>query len=272
MYKATAYYNEIDPYTAEWLRNLIVLGEIAYGIVDTRSIEDVEPSDLRGFTQCHFFAGIGVWSYALRRAGWPDDRPVWTASCPCQPFSEIGKGAGFADERHLWPSFYHLVCERRPGVVLGEQVASEDGLAWLDVVHADMEAAGYAFGATDICAAGVGAPHIRQRLCFVGRLGDADSARLEGHTWHVNLSKGWQDAVGSTATPGRVNGYWANAEWIGPDTTGKFRPIEPGVKPLVDGSPQNMGLLRAYGNAIVGPLLQEFIDAYLDFEALGTLA
>ena len=61
----TAYYNEIDPFAAQWLRNLINAGHIAPGIVDERSIEDVYPSDLRGFTQCHFFAGIGVWSHAL---------------------------------------------------------------------------------------------------------------------------------------------------------------------------------------------------------------
>ncbi len=118
-----AYYNEIDPNAAQWLRNLIAAGHIAPGEVDERSIEDVAPDDLRGFTQCHFFAGIGVWSYALRLAGWPDNKPVWTGSCPCQPFSSAGKGAGFDDERHLWPALFHLISERRPELVFGEQVA-----------------------------------------------------------------------------------------------------------------------------------------------------
>jgi len=81
----TAYYNENDPYAAQWLRNLIEAGEIAPGYVDDRSIVDVRPDELDGYTQCHFFAGIGVWSYALRRAGWSDDAPVWTGSCPCFP-------------------------------------------------------------------------------------------------------------------------------------------------------------------------------------------
>ena len=164
----TAYYNEIDPFAAAWLRELIKAGHIAPGEVDERSIADVMPSDLAGFTQCHFFAGIGVWSYALRCAGWPDDRQVWTGSCPCQPFSSAGKGAGFKDERHLWPEFYRLISQCRPAVCFGEQVASKDGLAWLDLVQADMEKASYAFGAVDTCAAGVGAPHIRQRLYWVG--------------------------------------------------------------------------------------------------------
>jgi DNA (cytosine-5)-methyltransferase 1 len=169
-----AYYNEYDAYAAAWLRNLIEAGLIAPGEVDERSIEDVTPNDLRGFKQCHFFAGIGVWSYALRLAGWPDEREVWTGSCPCQPFSAAGKRGGTADKRHLWPAFFHLIEAMRPPVVLGEQVASKDGLNWLDLVQADLEGAGYAVGAVDLCAAGVGAPHIRQRLWFSGiRLADA---------------------------------------------------------------------------------------------------
>ncbi|MFN7341582.1 MAG: DNA cytosine methyltransferase [Opitutia bacterium] len=175
-----AYYNEIEPFAAEWLRNLIARGLIADGTVDTRSIVDVEPYDLRDFDQCHFFAGIGVWSHALRLAGWPDGRQVWTGSCPCQPFSVAGRAHGFADERHLWPHWFHLIRECRPRVVFGEQVASKDGLAWLDLVHADLEGEGYAVGALDQCAAGVGAPHIRQRLYFVAeRLADND-ARSHG--------------------------------------------------------------------------------------------
>jgi DNA (cytosine-5)-methyltransferase 1 len=164
-----AYYNEHDPKAAAWLRELIKAGLIAPGEVDERSIEDVVPNELNGFTQCHFFAGIGVWSYALRLAGWSDDRPIWTGSCPCQPFSAAGKRGGTADERHLWPAFQFLIEQCRPAIVLGEQVASKDGLAWLDTVHADLGASGYAVGAADMCAAGIGAPHIRQRLWFVGK-------------------------------------------------------------------------------------------------------
>jgi DNA (cytosine-5)-methyltransferase 1 len=177
----TAYYNEIDPKAAAWLRELIKQGHIADGVVDERSIVDVSPDELRAFTQCHFFAGIGVWSYALRSAGWADDRPVWTGSCPCQPFSSAGRRGGVDDERHLWPHWHHLISQCQPSVVFGEQVASKDGLGWLDLVSTDMEATGYAFGAADLCAAGVGAPHIRQRLFFGAvRLADADSQRRDG--------------------------------------------------------------------------------------------
>ena len=163
----TAFYNEIDPYAAAWLRNLIAAGHIAPGVVDERSIEDINPEELLGYTQCHFFAGVGVWSYALRCAGWPDDQPVWTGSCPCQPFSAAGKGAGADDLRHLWPAWHHLIAAVQPPVVFGEQVEAAIRHGWLDLVQADLEGIGYAFGAAGLPAAGVGAPHIRQRLWFV---------------------------------------------------------------------------------------------------------
>ena len=166
-----AYYNEIDPFAAQWLRNLIAGGHIAPGEVDERSIEDVTPDDLRGFTQCHFFAGVGVWSHSLRLAGWPDDKPVWTGSCPCQPFSAAGKGDGFADERHLWPAFFHLISECRPQHVFGEQVAAGNANVWFDLVQADLEGMGYAFGLVPFASAGIGAPHIRERAYWVAHAG-----------------------------------------------------------------------------------------------------
>jgi len=160
-------YNEIEPFAAQWLHNLVDDNRIAFGGVDDRDIREVQPEDVQAATQFHAFAGVGAWSYALRLADWPDDAPVWTGSCPCQPFSIAGKGRGTADERHLWPEWFRLIRECRPPVIFGEQVASPAGRAWLDAVSIDLEALGYAVGAADLCAAGVGAPHIRQRLFWV---------------------------------------------------------------------------------------------------------
>jgi DNA (cytosine-5)-methyltransferase 1 len=170
------YYNEIDPYAAQWLRNLIDAGHIARGDVDERSIVDVRSGELAGYTQCHFFAGIGGWSVALRLAGWSDDRPVWTGSCPCQPFSAAGAGKAADDERHLWPAWFSLIAECRPPIVFGEQVEAAIGWGWLDAVFADLEGEGYACGAAVLPACGVGAPHIRQRTWFVANTDGRDTS------------------------------------------------------------------------------------------------
>ena len=161
------YYNDNDPFCVEWIKELVKAGMIAPGDVDNRSIRDVKGSDLTGYTQCHFFAGIGGWSYALRLAGVPDDYPVWTGSCPCQPFSVAGKRKGTKDERHLWPELRRLISECNSPTVFGEQVASKAGRLWLSGVFADLEALGYSRAGADLCAAGIGAPHIRQRLYWV---------------------------------------------------------------------------------------------------------
>ena len=270
-----AYYNEFDPFAAQWLRNLINGGHIAPGDVDERSIEDVKPSDLHGYTQCHFFAGIGVWSYALRQSGWTDDRPVWTGSCPCQPFSTAGKRNGVADERHLWPAWFHLIEQCLPSVVFGEQVASKDGLSWLDLVQSDLEGEGYAFGAADLCAAGVGAPHIRQRLYFAAKeLGHADDTRPQGHRQSPYLDgaerrqdagrHGAEASMVGEAQPGPTNGHWRDADWLF-CRDGKWRPVEPGTFPLAHGSASRVGRLRAYGNAIHAQTAQAFIESYMQY-------
>jgi DNA (cytosine-5)-methyltransferase 1 len=163
----SAYYNEIDPYCVEWLRNLMDAGVIADGVVDSRRIQEVKPEDVREYRQCHFFAGLGGWAYATRLAGWPDDRPIWTGSCPCQPFSNAGRGKGFADPRHLWPDFHRLICGTRPVVVMGEQTSAKAGYAWFDRVEADLAAEAYSCRAVDIPACSVNAPHIRNRLYWV---------------------------------------------------------------------------------------------------------
>ena len=197
----TSYYNEIEPYAAEWLRNLIAEGLIAPGDVDERSIDEVAPDELEGYAQCHFFAGIGGWSYALRLAGWPDERPVWTGSVPCQPLSSAGQRRGHADRRHLWPAFFRLIAERRPATVFGEQVASKLGREWLAGVRADLEHVGYACGAADLPAASVGAPHIRQRLWWVADcIGERPYAAKPSAGASVGLAR---PAIAENARDGR---------------------------------------------------------------------
>lgn len=197
----TAYYNEFDPYAAQWLRNLIKAGHIAPGYVDERSIIDVKPEDLTEFTQCHFFAGTGAWSLALRNAGWADDKPVWTGSCPCQPFSVAGNQRGQLDERHLAPVWLNLIKERKPSILFGEQVAGAISKNWLDDLFNELEAEGYSCGAAVLPACSVGAPHIRQRLTFgAKRMADSNSSSVNG-CWNIR-SRGRDEPTNSIITIG----------------------------------------------------------------------
>lgn len=252
-----AYYNEFDPYAAQWLRNLIAAGHIAPGDVDERSIVDVQPDDLRGYTQCHFFAGIGGWSLAARLAGWPDDRPLWTGSCPCQPWSSVGKRNGFSDERHLWPEMFRLVRECRPGAVFGEQVATSAlAFQWLDAVFDDMEAEGYACWAANLGASSVGLPMDGPRLFWVSVLPTS--------------------IVGVPGPSASVPTGSYRQEWPrGPeDLLAVFRsPMEPGERhpqPIIrldhDGLPPGVVKARtkAAGNAIVPQVAAHVIRAVIE--------
>jgi len=254
------YYNEFDPKAAAWLRELIKQNLIPNGIVDERSIKDVQPNDLRDFTQCHFFAGIGGWSLALHLAGWPSDRPVWTGSCPCQPFSNAGKGAAEKDPRHLWPDFFRLIQERKPPVIFGEQVASKAALAWIDGVFDDLEAEDYACGAADLCASSKGAPHVRQRLSWV--------AYSPGYG-RQGIQRCVKAQIQEDGTPETL-GAWNRSG----DPFTEWQKLLAGteVRRLDDGVPSTMVVrpaLRGFGNAIVPQVQAEFIIA--SEEAFGDL-
>lgn len=260
------YYNEIDPYAAQWLRNLISKRLLPPGLVDDRSIAVVSADDLRDFRQCHFFAGIGGWSLAARLAGWPDERELWTGSPPCQPFSIIGKGGGQNDERHLWPDYFRLIAACRPVVAMGEQVSAAVGRNWFDGVLFDLESIGYAGRAVVVPACAVNAPHRRDRIWFVaerGPMGNGKRAGLEGLARNEDHAPGRAFADRPTPATSSGGGAWDGADWItGHD--GKARRVKPGVCLLANGVSGRVGRLRAYGNAIVPQVAAEVIGAYLD--------
>jgi DNA (cytosine-5)-methyltransferase 1 len=240
-----AYYNEINPHAAQWLRNLIAAGLIASGDVDERSIEDVTPNELRGYAQCHFFAGIGGWAYALDLAGWPRDRPVWTGSCPCQPFSAAGKGTGFEDERDLWPAWFHLIAQCQPAVVFGEQVEAAIRHGWLDRTISDLEGVGYAVGRSVLQASSADALHKRDRLWLVAHSKRNEQSRQEPRSRAAGR-------MGRIEQP-LPEGTLVRGNWLGALTS---------LRALDDGLPRNVAGTDAARNAIVPEVAAEFIRAY----------
>ncbi len=252
----TAYYNEIDPFAAQWLRNLIAAGHIAPGEVDERSISDVRPSELVGYTQCHFFAGIGGWSLALRLAGWSDDRPVWTGSCPCQPYSvgsvAHGGAKGQNDERHLWPSFAALIEKRKPSVVFGEQVADAIKWGWIDQVFRDLEGQDYACASAVLPALAVKAAHERKRLYW---LAHSNSAGRQGHQ-HV------ERIPVSTQASQPIYGDPLARAWSALDGDYSDLCVGDGVSVAVERC-----AAKGYGNAIVPQAASEVISAFMEIAA-----
>jgi DNA (cytosine-5)-methyltransferase 1 len=231
----TAYYNDVDTYSGAWLKGLIQQGLIAPGEVDTRSIAEVTPGDLAGFVQCHFFAGVGGWPIALRLAHWPDDRPAWTGSCPCQPYSEAGKRGGKDDPRHLWPAWFRLIAKLRPDIIFGEQVPEAIKLGWLDEMAADLEGCDYAVGTAVLSACLVEARQERERLWFVAR----------------------------------ANGFapkWSPKPWMECDPW----PVEPNLPRVAHGIPEQPLFRRSYGNAIIPKAGAEFIVAASEAVALSS--
>lgn len=301
------YYNEWDPQAAAWLRELIENKLIPEGVVDERSITEVQAKDLKGFTQCHFFAGIGGWPLAPQIAGIPATTRLWTGSPPCQPFSAAGQQLGQFDPRHLAPVFLGLISQFRPAILFGEQVAPAIAKSWMCDLQAHLEGEDYAVGFSVLPACSVGAPHKRDRLFFgavpladgdddsqqsssrrrrggkppspgddVGRSGALDElAHPNGEQWNRGGSKRPRRRVEFADCSGDCLDSPTNphlcGNWSDPDwlscRDGRFRPVEPGTFPLANGIPARVGRLRGYGNAIVPQVAAEFIKAFMAAKA-----
>jgi len=223
------FYNDNDAFCAQWLRNLGDAGLLPVGFVDERSIIDIEPSDLAGYEQCHFFAGIGGWPYALSLAGWRG--PVWTGSCPCQPLSSAAHGRNRRQDakEHLWPTWFRLIAECRPRTIFGEQVALAGD--WFDGVCDDLEELGYAVGASVLPACGIGFDHTRSRLFFVAH---TDSYRQPSRAFNGEMAQ--------LPEHHSVAGTVAHSHGVS----------------------NSMGRLRAYGNAIVPQVAAQFVSAFIE--------
>lgn len=101
---------------------------------------------------------------------------------PCQPYSTAGLRRGAEDPRHLWPQMFRAIRESKPGWVVAENVrglANWNGGLVFEEVCSDLESEGYQVQPFILPAAGVGAPHKRDRVWFVAY--NASNSRNNGH-------------------------------------------------------------------------------------------
>jgi len=226
---------------------------------------------------------------ALRRARITQPT-VLSGGFPCQPFSVAGKRQGAEDDRYLWPEMLRVVRLARPTWIVGENVAGFVSMA-LDDVCADLEREGYACRPLVFPAAGVGAPHMRDR-CFVvahddaGRCPGARLSVLEGRPIQTSTDpRGRREDVSHSArelshrsggarhrraepTDGGsnvLNSYGERCEECNPapgsgeprfpawrsDPFGGLWLTEPDVGRVADGISHRVDRLRALGNAVV---------------------
>lgn len=101
---------------------------------------------------------------------WKGKIDVLTGGFPCQPYSIAGKRLGDMDTRHLWPEMLRAIKAIRPGWVVGENVRGllswNEGMVF-NKVQSDLEDAGYEVLPVLLPAAGVNAPHRRERIWII---------------------------------------------------------------------------------------------------------
>lgn len=177
---------------------------------------------------------------------WHGRIDVLTGGFPCQPFSTAGKRKGTEDDRYLWPQMLRAIREVAPRYVVGENVpgllSQQDGMVFRGVC-ADLEAEGYQVAVLNIPAAGIGAPHQRERLWFVAYASGARPQRSQQR----------KTSSAATWSPRPTAKRFADEHWI--EAATRLCRVDYGVPRGLDTSALPKGWkaksLKGYGNAIV---------------------
>ena len=206
---------------------------------------------------------------------------IITGGFPCQPFSIAGKQKGTNDDRHLWPEMFRIIKEFKPRWIIGENVRNiiniQDGMVF-ETVCTDLEGEGYEVQAFNIPAAGVGAPHRRERIWIVAnsrrtlrqgssiREKNEDETRKEDADQHQRSSSSPEPNVANasagrrasqkTEVSTRGNGIEHQSWWQS----------EPDVGRVANGVPGRVHRLKGLGNSIVPKIAEEIGRAIMKAE------
>lgn len=143
---------------------------------------------------------------------------ILTGGFPCQPYSVAGKRLGKEDERHLWPEMLRVIREVRPRWIVGENVRgllSWNGGVVFEEVCTDLESEGYEVQAFIIPAAGIGAPHRRERVWIIA---NASDCRCGGRACE-QCANGWSELLPRECKGGEMGSEATrcSGEWITPN-------------------------------------------------------
>tara|TARA_A100001515_G_scaffold69263_1_gene55062 strand:+ start:73 stop:933 length:861 start_codon:yes stop_codon:yes gene_type:complete len=214
---------------------------------------------------------------------------IITGGFPCQPFSVAGKQKGTSDDRYLWPEMFRIIKEFKPRWVIGENVKGlvnlQNGLVF-ETVCTDLEGEGYEVRAFNIPAAGVGAPHRRERIWIVAnsrrtlrqgtelREKNEDETRKENADQHQRSNSPSKSNVANANSerqqeqcrtesvqkegnePQRSSSQARHAGWES----------EPDVGRVANGIPGRVHRLKALGNSIVPKIAEEIGRAIMKAE------
>ena len=135
---------------------------------------------------------------------------IITGGFPCQPFSVAGKQKGTSDDRHLWPEMFRIIKAFKPRYVIGENVRGiiniQDGVVF-ETVCTDLESEGYEVQPFIIPAAGVGAPHRRERVWIIANreesMVDSNNHGLEQYN-ETKKTTSWRGTSATTKSTSDV--------------------------------------------------------------------
>jgi DNA (cytosine-5)-methyltransferase 1 len=209
----------------------------------------------------------------IKQIDWATVEPVdiICGGYPCQPFSTAGKRKGTDDPRHLWPWVRRAISELRPKYAILENVRGHLTMGGLQVIG-ELAEIGYDAEWRVVSAAGVGAPHRRDRIIIVAYPNNTRSRTSERRTdsngsqeikGRKNIAQfgpgGCSKNVAYTSSERLQRPIWSIVEGNRTGfTNGSWWKVEPDVGRVADGIPHRVDRLRGLGNAVV-PQVAEYI-------------
>jgi DNA (cytosine-5)-methyltransferase 1 len=191
---------------------------------------------------------------------------ILTGGFPCQPFSTAGLRKGTEDDRHLWPQMLRVIREVRPRWVIGENVGGI--LTWnrgmvFEQVHLDLESAGYEVQSFVLPAAGVDAPHRRERVWFIANRTSERGQQVSVQSAGIRQQRTDADTPGSNIDASHADPHVVRKQSKPHANTWQddWHEVASRLCGVDDGVPNRVDRIKSLGNAIVPQVAAEIMRA-----------